>query len=627
MYMHSQLSFYTFFNMFCSYYIVFYLNYSPYQIHNSKQRGLSGVIDAKIDDLTRAFSDPSGDGNESPIAALNALAGRMCKKVMKTSALGVVTVAFTQHPNSVLAFGVQARSSGHTLVRPAVLVKSTGAKKAGRAYFGQNGLKTAASKIPSASPVVLAPEEFSMPYRTAHAYHVLGLPYYLGGNTIRFSTPPDLSTLDYLPANTLVTAQNYYQVARHFDAGVISPWHIRHYYSKGYYDANQQLANLELCAINATHAIIKAADTGFLHRSEIGVSGVFEDENSLAQKITAALKFELLNLVAYPTETLVRYSSGHMATVFTLAKATIQALQSAYDMAQRHALLSYLTHLLLLGQGLFAGKTDSYAALSSFTAMHRYHGAFWLPVPPTLVLVQLGICTVPRTVVFKASHGNCHSKPGVEEKRQFWESKLEEYHSRPICAKCGRVFRNSDLLLEHLAMFRNHNVPGVHSLLKNVSNRVAVKWAISDLDESQKEYVRTVLTGAAVLLIAPAGSGKTLALKALIEVLKILLGEYLFSKLIAVTAPSNIQAANVGGRTVNSVCGIGVAEDEVHPEQLLDTFLGNARAKATFENLRLLCIDEVFKMQKILFDFLVLAMLRCCKKETNNPYEVSRLIL
>jgi len=404
-------------------------------------------------------------------------------------------------------------------------------------------------------------------------------------------------------------------------------WDNKNYYTD-HYDADKQIRDLRANAVVATQAILAAAETGFLPRSEIGVQGVF-DEADFERIFVTAVGFEVLNWVAFKTSTLVRYASGHMSTLFTLAIKTLEARRSIFDQAQTHALISMFGHISVLGRGLFNGKTDSFKAVSSFTAMHLIHGAFWLPQLPTLLRRQLGVPLLSgeRPVVFPASFGQLYAKPGVAEKRAQWDSLLNDFHHRPFCGSCKRLFRNLEMLFKHLHKEPGHKITGHQQLMRNVPNRLVVEWEIKCLDAAQQEFIRLTFEGVHIVMIAGAGCGKTAALKALLECLKTLLNEQQFKAFIAVLAPTNKVAANASedGRTFSSYFAIGKGQEERTAAELFAKFVRSPRAVAVTAKQSLICIDEVFKMGKILFDFLVLALLhgRGPYLESGNPFEVS----
>jgi hypothetical protein len=198
-------------------------------VYNSKNRGANEVLaGAGAADLFRAFSDPSSD--QAPIAALKTSARRIFARLNDSSVLGVARGLFTQSNKSVVGVGVQARALEHTVMRTTCLVPSAGA------YFGRSAMNYAQSKIPtshSTSGAAPSAEADNLlpprPFRSAYSYHVLGLPYCVNGYMIRFpppleTTPEDGDMLDSAPQDgvdmgMIVTAQNYFGIARSHDAG------------------------------------------------------------------------------------------------------------------------------------------------------------------------------------------------------------------------------------------------------------------------------------------------------------------------------------------------------------------------------------------------------------------------
>jgi hypothetical protein len=247
----------------------------------------------------------------------------------------------------------------------------------------------------------------------------------------------------------------------------------------------------------------------------------------------------------------------------------------------------------------------------------------YLPVPPTLVRIKLGIpLALPRPVVFPASGCRTDSLPGVEQKREFWESKLCLCEPRPMCEQCKFVFRNLERLELHLEEKPSHRRRSSLLMAKDADNRDVIDCAMNCLDPSQKEFIELVLRGFHVILMAPAGYGKTLTLLILQEVFKILLGELGYNQFIGFCAPNNAQAAVLGGSTFNSFWNIGIGETEVTGEDLHATFLRGSAAQRR-KDLKFFATDEAFKQPQIQTDFLALAMLHGLPIGTVNAFEVT----
>ena len=77
-----------------------------------------------------------------------------------------------------------------------------------------------------------------------------------------------------------------------------------------------------------------------------------------------------------------------------------------------------------------------------------------------------------------------------------------------------------------------------------------------DLDEEQGRALRYVKQGHNVFLTGEAGTGKSYALRYIIQYLKHKYG----GKSVAITAPTGIAAHNIAGQTLHSWAGIGLGD-------------------------------------------------------------------
>lgn len=369
------------------------------------------------------------------------------------------------------------------------------------------------------------------------------------------------------------------------------------------------------------------AAEGPLPRSEVAVKlGSLFNLESFKGTLKAALQYQLPNLVAFKTETLVKYSSANMSVVFELAKATLDCLRMVLDLPQRLACMSYLTYLFHLMKSFFSGKTEKCATRGAFAHLTQLTSAMYLPVPPTLVLMKLGVPSLStHTLLFRATLSETDSMPGVEKKRDFWLERLSASEPRPFCSHpgCRMVFRNLSRLRKHLEKFPGHNCHSDLELTWDVDNREVVDCAVRHLDPSQKEFIELVLKGHHVINVAKAGYGKSETLICLGEVLKILLGELGYRQFVGMCAPNNVQASVLGGSTFNSFFSIGIGETESTGDDYLATFSRSGKP-ALLKDLKIFAMDECFKQPQIQTDFLVKALLHGLPMGTENPFVVSK---
>jgi ATP-dependent DNA helicase PIF1 len=107
------------------------------------------------------------------------------------------------------------------------------------------------------------------------------------------------------------------------------------------------------------------------------------------------------------------------------------------------------------------------------------------------------------------------------------------------------------------------------------------------LDDRQKEAYDAVLGGRNVFITGVAGTGKST-----------ILNEVKSKKEMAITATTGIAAVNIGGQTLHSYFGIGLARE---PADQLINFM-SSKAKKRIRRTKTLVIDEVSMLSKALFE-------------------------
>ncbi|KAG6824685.1 hypothetical protein H0H93_001659, partial [Arthromyces matolae] len=80
-----------------------------------------------------------------------------------------------------------------------------------------------------------------------------------------------------------------------------------------------------------------------------------------------------------------------------------------------------------------------------------------------------------------------------------------------------------------------------------------------DLSDQQKHILDIVKSGKNVFFTGPAGTGKSVLLRAIIDELRNIWGP----KAVAVTATTGVAGVNVGGTTLHSFAGIGLGKEKV----------------------------------------------------------------
>lgn len=121
------------------------------------------------------------------------------------------------------------------------------------------------------------------------------------------------------------------------------------------------------------------------------------------------------------------------------------------------------------------------------------------------------------------------------------------------------------------------------------------QWKI--LNSDQKKFCEYVLDGHNVFLTGLAGSGKSTASSFLFDFLEkndVIVGR---------TATTGVAALNIGGSTLHSYAGLGLADTDF--KHILSGVFRNKKAVARLRNIDVLFVDEVSMMQPYLLDILI----------------------
>lgn len=102
---------------------------------------------------------------------------------------------------------------------------------------------------------------------------------------------------------------------------------------------------------------------------------------------------------------------------------------------------------------------------------------------------------------------------------------------------------------------------------------------------TQSEAIKIMLSGKNVFLTGAPGAGKTYTLNQFIDEAEEK------GKNVAITASTGIAASHIGGTTIHSFSGLGIAE--VLTPELIDKVIGNRRVVKRYKNTDVLVIDEV----------------------------------
>eukprot|EP00579_Thalassiosira_antarctica_P012030 CAMPEP_0201922578 /NCGR_PEP_ID=MMETSP0903-20130614/10574_1 /ASSEMBLY_ACC=CAM_ASM_000552 /TAXON_ID=420261 /ORGANISM="Thalassiosira antarctica, Strain CCMP982" /LENGTH=778 /DNA_ID=CAMNT_0048459739 /DNA_START=65 /DNA_END=2401 /DNA_ORIENTATION=+ len=117
----------------------------------------------------------------------------------------------------------------------------------------------------------------------------------------------------------------------------------------------------------------------------------------------------------------------------------------------------------------------------------------------------------------------------------------------------------------------------------------------SALNDEQCKVVESVLSGHSTFFTGPAGSGKSHILSTLLKANEQGVGGINGQpRKIVVTATTGVAACNVGGITIHSFAGVGLAKGS--PADLAKRVMGNEQTKGRWREVNILVIDEISMM-------------------------------
>ena len=124
---------------------------------------------------------------------------------------------------------------------------------------------------------------------------------------------------------------------------------------------------------------------------------------------------------------------------------------------------------------------------------------------------------------------------------------------------------------------------------------------VEDLNEEQLQASQRVLAdGKSVFITGSAGTGKSYLTRYLVQELKEVHGE----RAVAVTASTGIAAVNLGGQTIHSFAGIGLATGTGDIDKVINKVSRNMKAVERWYNAKVIVIDEISMIDSDLFNLL-----------------------
>ncbi|KAL2932636.1 ATP-dependent DNA helicase pfh1 [Bienertia sinuspersici] len=143
---------------------------------------------------------------------------------------------------------------------------------------------------------------------------------------------------------------------------------------------------------------------------------------------------------------------------------------------------------------------------------------------------------------------------------------------------------------------------------------VSVQWT-----DQQLQVFDAIERRQSVFITGSAGTGKTMLIQEIIKLLRKLHGK----KEVSVTAPTGIVACSLGGQTLHSFAGVGLAEADA--ETLLSKVLDNKRVLRRWRMVKALVVDEISMVEGEFFD--KLEYLARMIRENDEPWGGIQLVV
>lgn len=132
-----------------------------------------------------------------------------------------------------------------------------------------------------------------------------------------------------------------------------------------------------------------------------------------------------------------------------------------------------------------------------------------------------------------------------------------------------------------------------------VNSHMLKKNAAVSLSSEQRHVIDLVIgQGRSVFFTGPAGTGKSVLMRAIIKELKKKFARD--PERVSVTASTGLAACNIGGQTLHSFAGIGLGKEDV--PTLVKKIRRNQKAKNRWLRTKTLIVDEVSMVDGDLFD-------------------------
>ena len=139
------------------------------------------------------------------------------------------------------------------------------------------------------------------------------------------------------------------------------------------------------------------------------------------------------------------------------------------------------------------------------------------------------------------------------------------------------------------------------------------------LNQQQQHALELALAGQSIFLTGGAGTGKSFTLRRIIAALRKRWGE----EAVMITASTGIAACHIGGTTVHSFAGVGLAKEKL--SELVQKVKKNRSCARRWNDCRVLVVDEVSMLDGGLFD--KFEQLACKVRKSDEPFGGLQLVL
>mmetsp|Transcript_17812 Transcript_17812/g.40459 ORF Transcript_17812/g.40459 Transcript_17812/m.40459 type:complete len:516 (-) Transcript_17812:678-2225(-) len=165
------------------------------------------------------------------------------------------------------------------------------------------------------------------------------------------------------------------------------------------------------------------------------------------------------------------------------------------------------------------------------------------------------------------------------------------------------------------------NLPNVRPISANPPNTVKIPTGYNNLNDGQRTVVESVLSGHSTFFSGPAGSGKSHVVSSIMQLNEE--GQVCTKRNIVLTATTGIASCAIGGCTIHSFAGVGLAKGKL--EEIVGRASSNRFTKQRWKECDVLVIDEISMMAASFMEILDHVSRRT--RSRNQPFGGIQLVL